>query len=115
MKQNKFLEQWNTPDEVCPHCKRIVPSNKLTKANVKRMFSFNAGLMMFWIAIFVLILLYFNDTSHCRAWMKQLQEDPKLFCDLLLANATSQPDINIFKRAENETTGNTINTSFSLP
>ena len=68
---DKFKEEWNRVDEVCPHCRQVTKINRgLSKQNLKRLV-FSKPTIQDWmmLAIILLVLMmawrYGVETKQC--------------------------------------------------
>lgn len=83
---NKFQENWNKVDEVCPHCNQITKRQKgMTKQNLKRLitpqFNMNEILITFMlIMVIVLAYVYLNETKQSRDWIIDMTGEDKQQC-----------------------------------
>jgi hypothetical protein len=75
---DKFKEQWNKVDEVCPHCNQVTKVERgLSRQNLKRLF-FSKPTLSDWIILTMLILVlltawaYKYDTQECRDTLNNL-------------------------------------------
>ena len=85
-------ENWLRQDELCPNCGKVTQQAKgITKGNMKKLFTpqFNMNEAIWTIVIIGVLLLaylYSAETKQCRDWAKELRDNPKETCDLLLQN-----------------------------
>jgi hypothetical protein len=89
----KFLEKWNSKEEICPNCGSAKPSEGISRQKIIKMFKMDAK-RLFWVILLALLLLaLFHDLYACRKMTIQMNNNPAEFCNALLRTYHSLQDI----------------------